>query len=858
MKCLKFRKSETLKSENPKFRTAAPLALLAIISGFQFFSVSALAANLIPNSSFECGVGRGWLNYGTSDNSFLGNAFETRSLLTNDAFHGRYSLNVKGVIYTRGIYLYAGTYTFSLYAKCSSPGAGPLFFGILDGANLYNTAPPSTANIASTWTRYTSPFTASSNGFYWGKIYTFQTANFQIDALQLETSASATAYAPQATIEAGLSIDSSNAVWFAGGAVPSFTLNFRNEGGAITAQTEYNVFDAWNANVLTGQNTSALAAATNTAVVVTLPSNRTGWFRVKSRLLTVNDSDDEATLVVYPFASNTVAVASTDWLGGHPHASAFHVQREMMVGRRWGRVLSPDYAGTRWDYIEPTRGAFTFNDYAITNLFYGGMTILVPLTPSDGFWPTWSTNADGTIDLNSFSNYCNKVVGRYKTFVSYWEIGPNEPFQSGPLTPLNLQLATNYAKVLEAGIRGVTNADPTAKIIAIAGAFGNGDWAMDVWTNISASSRAAIFAVSTHIYPQDNATDPNAAEDAASHFSNPGDWIIRFGSICPVWNTESGTYSVGPIKGLNGIWPIAYDIQQTLSPEAWRSESENRQLASLVRILTEGLRCIGYGMSKYFYYDSRMFNDASFQSTQPYPADYLQVDRPEIVSLSVAQSVVRRGFGRVINASAPTIEMYSFTNSIGNPVIAAWNYDRVNRSLSLGSSAFGVLDAMGNSIQTNLAVARICRVPEYFVSSSLTLAQLSNTLASATVASAADVLAPRTSFDIAPSGNWSGATNAALVKWTSLDDTSTAWPPNANATNVSYKWKLDGGSYSPYSQSNHVWFSNLSAGNHTVYVTATDATGNAAETSYTFGQVVVPPPPVTQGQARHSTKRKPF
>src|SRR6185295_4123076 len=94
---------------------------------FLLFNYGLQAANLIPNSSFECGVGRGWLNFGTDASAFMGNAFETRSLLTNDAFHGRYSLQVLGTTYTRGIWLTNGTYTFSFYAKCSNAGAGPFY-----------------------------------------------------------------------------------------------------------------------------------------------------------------------------------------------------------------------------------------------------------------------------------------------------------------------------------------------------------------------------------------------------------------------------------------------------------------------------------------------------------------------------------------------------------------------------------------------------------------------------------------------------------------------------------------------------------------------------------------------------------
>ena len=805
-------------------------------------TMSASAVNLMPNSSFECGFNRGWLNFGSGGaNAFQGNLYEFKSGLTNDAFHGRYSWIAKGVTYTRAIWLTNGTWTFTFYAKASA-AAGPFRFGLLDGDNLSATTPPTNATITTSWVRYTNTFTAASNAFYWGKFDTLQPQTFQVDAFQLEPGSAASAYAPQSTVECGITIANTNKMWFSGD-TPSFTLNFWNNGAATAPVVRYDVFDMWNSNVMSGVVSVALVASTNTSRTVFLPQNKTGWFRLTSRIMSVNDSQDEATTAIYPYALTLTANAATDWLGGHAHSSPFHIHRENLANRKWARTLSPNYQGIRWDIMEPSRGNMTFVDAVFTNWFAEGVNSLGTLTPTDGVWPTWATNGDGTADLGAFSNYCFRVVDHYKGWCTNWEIGPNEPFQSGPIgngpagagtnLPINVRIATNYAKILTAGISGVTNADATAKIVAIAGAFGAGDWAFEAWTNLSAASQAAVSYISTHIYPQDQGQDPNDPENAASHFSNPYGWITIFGGIRPIWNTESGTYGVGPIKGLNGIWPVAYDLQASYSVEAARNERMHRQTDNTVRILTQALRCIGAGFEKYFYYDSRYFNDNSFTGTQPYPADYMQVDRPENVTLSVATHFIRKGFGRITNVNEPRLEMYAFTNAAGNAVVSAWNWARTNSLLTVTNSAFALHDAMGNQSQTNTGTAKIMRFPQYLVSSTMTLSQLSNTVKYASVAASADTLPPQISFDIAPSGLWTGG-DAPLVKWTALDDVSTAWQSNWTSTNVLYKWKLDGGSYSTYSQSNHVWLSGLANGDHTVYVTAKDLAGNDGEAVYRF------------------------
>lgn len=819
-----------------------------------FLSVCGLrAANLLPNSSFEAGQGRGWVVLGGSAESGRTASFP---LLTNDAFHGGKSM-VSGANYSRSMWLSTGTYTVSFYGKSSFNGSGPYYYGLVnnDTTNSAGTAialgdvvPPYSNNIASTWTRYTAaPFVARSNAFYWFKSYTLQPHTFWIDAIQVETGITATAYAPMATVECGLSIPSAYNIFFDGD-TPKFTLNFWNEGEAVSPRVRYQVINVWNSNVLSGDVTVALAAATNTSNTITLGGQK-GWFRITSRLLDWNDSSDEVTMVNYPFASNIVANAETDWNGGHPNYSPYHTRRELLVGRRYARLLSPCYTSLRWTNIEPTRGNFVFNDACITNIGSSGLIPLGTLTPYDGTWAYWATNADGTADLMAWSNYCYTVVNRYKSYCTNWEVGPNEPLQTGPTTPINVRIATNYVIVLEHGIAGVINADPTAKIIGIAGASYSGEWALEVYTNLSASAKSYVHAVSTHQSPKEAAgvvVDPNPPHRAGGASHNVDGWYTNFLGIKPVWNSEQFGGGTPPGKGMNFRWPSAIHDLVSEYPvgEAQRNWKMHRQLVQVQALLTQTLRNMGYGLRKNFHYDSRTFGAPSFNSSQPYAADQFDVDRPEVVVMSIAnQRFFYKGLGKVTNTAHVDLEMFCYTNVNGQCLVAGWCYDKTNRVLTLDNGDFAVFDCMGNQTQTNIASVVVRRIPQYFVSGSRTLNQLSNTFATASVAGTLDVLPPNVSIDIAPSGLWSGDTNAQLFSFTAFDDTWTQWPTNLfgaqvsltySWTNVMYQWKTNGGTYTAPSQSNHVWLSHIPAGNNTFYVKATDKDGNFGEASYEF------------------------
>jgi hypothetical protein len=162
--------------------------------------------------------------------------------------------------------------------------------------------------------------------------------------------------------------------------------------------------------------------------------------------------------------------------------------------------------------------------------------------------------------------------------------------------------------------------------------------------------------------------------------------------------------------------------------------------------------------------------------------------------------------------------------------------DRLTRDITTTETSFIVYDVMGNPVAQPSGKIRITKTPQYIVSSTLSVAQMT-TMLQGTFATVADTTAPNVSIDIAPSGRWAGG--AALLKWTGIDDTFVN-SPKYN-TNVTFAWKLDNDSYPAFSQTNFVRTS-IAAGNHTLWIKAQDRDGNVSETSYVF-QPGNPSPP---------------
>jgi hypothetical protein len=808
--------------------------------------LSASAANLIPNSSFECGPGRGWIYYVGNDNK--GNADSSAGeLRTSDAWHGATSFRLGSRIISRAMWLTAGTYTMSVYGR--SPTSITVKIGIMGGGEL-KAAPPTSVTFTNGWQRFSTTATLSTNGMYHAKIYSANVLvnDTLVDAVQLETGSSATTYSPEYPVELGLDTADADNLLLSGD-TKQFRYRFWNDGAAAIATGQYLIYDYLNRLVASNSISVALSANTNKTVTVALPTQN-GYMRIISRLYGSNDSFDETSVAVLPYAVATTQ-DTNGIIGTHPNYLPYHMLRERRSGFAFARDLSP-IGGVRWTTVQPTSGAFVYNDAAVANIATNGMVPICNLYPGLA-WPTWATNGDGSPNFSAYTNYVYQVVNRYSQSpynIHFWETW-NEPNASvWDSVGLGTNL-TGIASMITDSVKTILDADPQAYIIAFGGMAHAAD-ALTIWNALSAGTQAKVSAVSGHIYPQDGSADPNASESDV-HFASMQDWARAFAGIRPVWNTESGGWSVGGMKTMDSLREGNFSLAETFSPETLRNEKQQRSQYNVDRCLYAALRSLGWGM-RYVNYWSKYYNDVmvDLSPTDPTVVEYNCSETPHGVALLMAKSFTGLGLGKITNSSATTMDLFGFTNGAGS-VVAAWNYDRTLKSLTLtNTTGVGIVDVMGNQVATNTAVFTITRTPQYLISSSLSFAQLSNDVKQASIATVTDTVAPTIAFDVAPSGPWSGDANPTLIKWSACDTKIIPWTTTATATNIVYKWHFDSDSYTAYSPSNHVWISNLAGGNHTFYVTAMDNVGNSAEYSYVFNPTV--PSPTTP----HRKRKSPF
>ncbi len=800
--------------------TAGGLILLS------FASLSGVAApNLIPNSSFECGSGRGWQMWSEKDNG--GSPLSIKDQIVNGGWHGNKSAKILSFynLHSRPVWLEAGkSYTFTFYA--SADGGNSFRYEICTIDNV-NNGTGGWIVPTKAWTRYAFTFAPPTSYWYmvgWWHYQGGMTA--YVDGIQLEVGTVPTPYQPMAVQEVGLETPALYNTLYDGDA-KQVEVKWWNDGAATTNSVHYEVFDLWNRKRSSGFLTSVLPARSATTASIPLPL--TGWQRVVTRIPNINDSRDELTLAVLPTSGNG-APGTNGVFGAHSNWDTNQIRYLRQAGYGWTRSLSPALNLFRWRLVEPSRGNFVWTDAGVEMFAGNGLSVLATLSDVDGEFPPWAVRADGSINMSDYSNYVWRVVNRYKDKVRYWEIW-NEPAQSGPLW---LRVSTNYASMLSVGAAAVKAADPAGKVVAFGGVFDE-IWAQIVWNLLSPADRARIDVISCHIYPRDNSLDPNDW-DWDPRLSR---WKQAFGSIRPIWNTETGTWSRGGMLTENVIWN--YRTEVPFADEYLRAEQMIRSKVAVERVVRNLIRSLGNGFRNYFYYDHRAWTSTMMPLTQPTVWEYTDSPRPVGVAVSIASRFLDQysSARQITNAASLAVEMYLF--QVGSSsVVAVFSIDRVSRQLTVTNTSFTVYDVMGNPLAFPPGKLVTTRTPQYIVSTTLSANQLEQTLTSASLTTVADTNPPNVSVDIAPSGTWGGGT--ALLKWTGIDDTYVNSP--AYKTNVAFAWKFDNDPYPAFSQTNFVR-ANVAAGNRTLWIKARDRDGNVSETSYVFApeeNPIVSPP----------------
>lgn len=748
--------------------------------------------NYVPNSSFELGASRGWISYGNSAAN-KGNVSSTSGfVVTNDSVHGSNCMSWVTRLISRPMYLSNGNYTLT-YSMKGTNAFTAFWTNVSDNFEAPGVVPIS---VTTSWQRYTNSWVCPSNGYYAIKFYEVNGVMGKVDAVQLERATTATPYAPSSPVEFGLTTTDIHNSLYAGD-TKQFQVKWWNDSTAQVAVASYTLYDMWYSNVVTAAVSSAALAPGSTTVNV--PVTRSGWMRIMAHQPTLNDSWDELTMAVFPYATST-SFDTNGLLATHPEWGPYSLQRERRLGYTMGRDLSPGII-VRWSLIQPAPGPFLWNatsaDAAVSSYTTNGLVPLLCLTPGDDFiWPSWAVTNMGAgvvASILDYSNYCWAVANRYSPAPSncwYYEIG-NEPhnlkppgcptdFEGGVAGTLSYSLAaSNRARFMIAGAQAVKAVNPNLTVLGIAGEnIASRAWA--TWTNTTVDERTNINVISAHLYPlNQGSVQPNLAEDDIGVSQSSLAWKILFGGVGkPYWVTEMGAqgqnggYRGGVVLNAWGFQPYG-----VMNPEAGRNWKLDRQIVSVDRECRQFIRLFGNGFSKAFLYTSRGFDDVNFGPN--YKAGNAEFSgSPKVASvgtLIAANHFIRNpGLGRITNSAIGNlVEAYYFTNQLGTTV-GIWSADNIERTFTVSDARIGVFDIHGNLIQTNSAVFRIGRTPEFIVSGTITTAGLRSIIENALVATVTDTQGPNITIDVSPIGAIPvGSTN--FFKWSQLDRNMQPW-----------------------------------------------------------------------------------
>lgn len=523
------------------------------------------------------------------------------------------------------------------------------------------------------------------------------------------------------------------------------TLRNNSTSTAQSGYMRYEIYDYFNQMIRSGTSTisSLSASTTQTSSFDLSVGGRKGTFRIVYWIKDTNNTKRELVYSVIPRPGVT-GVDVDSVMGIHPNYTDIQLTLLERLGIKWARVLSPS-AFFRWNIVEPTEGQFVWYDTEVQLSASHNIKTLGTIGTND-YWPAWADNG-GVPNLTKWGNFVSALVTHYKDYVQYWEIW-NEPAFT----------ADFYAQMLKTASDSIEANDPTAKIV------GMGGISLSLMQSIISALdarylpgwdwRQHIDILSTHQYPG----------SAPETFKSP---IIDTYNL-PVWNTETGSWDKGYYQGQNSNF-VSY------GKNIWSYNDAKRfydgMTGSANQVVQNFVRSIGGGMTKYFYYDSRITTAPSYFLSHPTILEYDGTVRTKGIAYIIAGSFIDHSIGHGDYSPDSNSFMHLFDKS-GVPIVAVFSKDNSSKqvTLSLSAGQFKVYDIMGNEISISNSIVPYGRNVVYIVGQSISTTTMTTAIQSGVVASRTDTQAPYISLsDISEGPIYDGNTR---VRWVGLDDTS--------------------------------------------------------------------------------------
>lgn len=378
------------------------------------------------------------------------------------------------------------------------------------------------------------------------------------------------------------------------------------------------------------------------------------------------------------------------YFGVHIPLAPEYFQIARAVGARWTRIHDASWV-TIWPVVEPKPGVFEFTDTGVDAARKAGMAILGmfdggPLwatqkpNPMGGYFASYNkVDAPGAID--EWKVYIDRLVSHYKGKIDYWEVW-NEPYGGG-FTPGSTDI---YGNLLKAQYPVAKKANPNSVIVGMDTYRSFDDFTDGAMKIAGGSSSYDEFSFHDYYGAAYGGPKSVAAQDAA-YFDA---FERKYGHVTPRWITESA-----PTDGVQSLyWPVG------------KEQDTRIQYTQAVRFdVTE----IGAGVQHIFYYS--LHGSPGFGETSLTGLEHDRTIRSITAARAVLASLIdgAKSLGRTEPLSG--VDSYRFERADGSSVRVLWSYDGNDHVVSVRKGN-RVLDAIGNPLPTAGSVS-VGREPVY-------------------------------------------------------------------------------------------------------------------------------------------------
>jgi hypothetical protein len=353
-----------------------------------------------------------------------------------------------------------------------------------------------------------------------------QAGEVLLDAAQVEMGAAPTAWTPRFPLDLGVAVSGGGDRLFTWDEQPRLALEAwpvaGAGGGPLAAEVE--VVGLGGRPVLQ----QAMQLIPGTTVELALPAGLRGLQRA-----TLRSTDPalaapiEALFAVLPPPRALGAAGS---FGAHFSVRPATIDYARRLGYSWIR-LHDGSSMTKWGVGEPEPGKFRWFDPQVDALRNAGFAILgLPDAPN---WPKHQQR-DGkpAFDPAAYGRWCQAAAEHYRGRIDHWEIW-NEPYMSY-FFPGTVE---QYGAMAAAGIAGLRQGNPAAKILGFCNELNHGEWKKP----LPAELKRGVDFGSFHYY------QGNLAGDGEGLRAQVAEYAATFGPGGPGehWNSEGGQAHLG-------------------------------------------------------------------------------------------------------------------------------------------------------------------------------------------------------------------------------------------------------------------------------------------------------------------------